>query len=142
MYLLDTNAISELRKVATKTGKADKGFERWANNTNHDLFYLSQITISELRKGVLLVARKDYEQSLAYEKQLNFLLATMNGRLLSVSDEICWKCAETHIPNPKGEFDSLIASTALIYDLTVVTRNVHDFIGIDNLRILNPFKKY
>lgn len=139
MYLLDTNAISELRKVATKTGKANKGFELWANRINPELFYISHIVILELRKGTLLIARKDPRQGRAYQQWLDFLLATMENRILSVTDDICWKCAEVHIPNPKGEFDSLIASTALVHNLAVVTRNVHDFSGIDGLTIINPF---
>lgn len=115
------------------------GFKEWASGMDSGLFFINQIVILELRKGALLKGRKDPQQGLVYQAWIEFLLDTMGDRIISVSDEICWRCAELHSPNPRSEFDSLIASTALVHNLTLVTDNTKDFRGIDGLRILNPF---
>lgn len=138
MYLLDTNAISELKKVSANS-KANLGFKNWTYNVDTNLFFISQITVLELRKGALLKSRKDKLQGLMLQQWLNKMLLVMSDKILPVTNEICWKCAELHIPNPRSEFDSLIASTALVHDLILVTRNVQDFKDIENLRIFNPF---
>lgn len=142
MYLLDTNAISEFRKLSINSKKTNLGFKDWANSVDSRLFFISHIVILELRKGALLKARKDPQQGLAYSLWIDFLLNTMGDRVLSVSDEICWRCAELHIPNPRPQFDSLIASTALVHNLILITDNTKDFNGIDGLHILNPFTSH
>ena len=68
-------------------------------------------------------------------------MVVMHDKILTVTDEICWRCAELHIPNPRSEFDSLIGATALVHNLILVTNNTKDFEGIDNLRIINPFDR-
>lgn len=141
MYLLDTNAISEFRKLFANSPKIDKGFKEWVDATDTGLFFINHIVILELRKGALLKARKDPKQGLAYSRWIDFLLDTMGDRILSVSDEICWKCAELHIPNPRSEFDSLIAATALVHDLILITDNVKDFKNINDLILINPFMR-
>lgn len=139
MYLLDTNAISELRKISVNSKKANSEFKNWATNKNDNLFFISQITVLELRTGALLKTRKDPAQGLMLQKWLDSTLLTMSDNVLPVSDEICWKCAELHVPNPRDRHDALIAATALVHDLTLVTRNSKDFESIDGLCILNPF---
>ncbi len=141
MYLLDTNAMSELRKLSVNSTKTNKGFRQWAENTDGSQFLTSQIVILELRKGILLKARKDKQQSSVLEQWLNKILVVMHDKILTVTDEICWRCAELHIPNPRSEFDSLIGATALVHNLILVTNNTKDFEGIDNLRIINPFDR-
>lgn len=139
MYLLDTNAMSELRKLSVNSIKTNKGFRRWAENTDSSQFLTSQIVILELRKGVLLKARKDKQQSLVLEQWLDKTLVVMRDKILPVSNDICWRCAELHTPSPRPQFDSLIAATALVHGLTLVTRNEKDFVGIVGLSITNPF---
>ena len=68
MYLLDTNAMSELRKLSVNSTKTNKGFRQWAENTDGSQFLTSQIVILELRKGILLKARKDKQQSSVLEQ--------------------------------------------------------------------------
>lgn len=67
------------------------------------------------------------------------VLPNFADRILPVSNQVGWVCAELHIPNPRPPFDSLIAATALVHDLTLVTRNDRDFVGIAGLRLFNPF---
>jgi len=126
MYLLDTNVVSELRKI--RLGKADAHVARWADSVDAADLYLSAITIQELEIGVLLVERRDPAQGALLRAWLiGQVLPAFAGRILAVDTAIAQRSAQLHVPNPRPVRDGLIAATALVHGMTVATRNVADF---------------
>ncbi|MBX4869954.1 type II toxin-antitoxin system VapC family toxin [Rhizobium bangladeshense] len=137
-YLLDTNVISELRKIGD--GKADREVVAWINTANASDFYLSAITILELERGVLAVQRRDAAQGSRLRKWLDdHVRPQFAGRILPIDEAIATRCAHLHIPDRRNEADALIAATALVHNLTVVTRNVRDFDGT-GVVIVDPWQ--
>ncbi|MEO5348746.1 MAG: type II toxin-antitoxin system VapC family toxin [Magnetococcus sp. YQC-3] len=137
MYLLDTNVVSELRKV--RSGKADPHVASWADGVDAADLYLSVITIQELEIGVLLVERREQSQGMMFRRWLNdYLLPAFAGRILAVDTVVAQRSARLHVPNPRPVRDGLIAATALVHGMTVVTRNVTDF-APTSVRTLNPW---
>jgi predicted nucleic acid-binding protein len=138
MYLLDTNVLSELRKV--KTGRADPLVAAWARTTIAESLFLSSITILELEIGLLLVERHDAIQGTLLRYWLHQqILPTFATRILPVDAAVALRCATLHVPDPHAERDALIAATALVYGFTVVTRNVADF-RETGVALLNPWQ--
>ncbi|MBX4864810.1 type II toxin-antitoxin system VapC family toxin [Rhizobium sophorae] len=137
-YLLDTNVISELRKIGD--GKADVEVVAWIQTANASDFYLSAITILELERGVLAVQRRDARQGSRLRTWLDdHVRPQFAGRILPIDDAIATRCAHLHIPDRRNEADALIAATALVHNLTVVTRNVRDFDGT-GVVIIDPWQ--
>jgi hypothetical protein len=137
MYLLDTNIVSELRKA--KGGKADKNVVDWANSIPTASLFLSSITVLELETGILLMERRDPVQGAVLRSWLDSqVLPAFAGRVLSVDVAVAQNCARLHVPNPQADRDSLIAATALVHGMIVVTRNVADF-EATGVKILNPY---
>lgn len=137
MFLLDTNVLSELRRA--RTGKADPGVVAWAGGVPHGGLYLSAITVLELETGVLRVERRDAQQGAALRAWLEGqVLPAFHGRILSVDMPVALRCAALHVPDPRPERDALIAATALVHGMTVVTRNVVDF-RKTGVRLLDPW---
>lgn len=127
-YLLDTNVISELRKIGD--GKADPEVVAWVEASDASDFYLSAITILELERGVLAVQRRDARQGSRLRTWLDdHVRPEFAGRILPIDDAVATRCAHLHIPDRRNEVDALIAATALVHNLTVATRNVRDFDG-------------
>lgn len=138
MYLLDTNVVSELRKA--RSGKADKNVAIWADSVDAADLFLSAITIQELEIGILLVERRDHTQGALLRAWLNnHVLPAFTGRILPVDTAVAKRSAKLHVPDPRPVRDGLIAGTALVHGMTLVTRNVSDFEGTGVL-ILNPWK--
>ncbi|OZA30309.1 MAG: VapC toxin family PIN domain ribonuclease [Hydrogenophilales bacterium 17-61-9] len=126
MYLLDTNVVSELRKV--RLGKADRRVADWADSMDAADLYLSVISIQELEMGVLLAERRDPAQGAIFRTWLNgHVLPAFSGRILAVDTAVAFHSARLHVPDPRPVRDGLIAATALVHGMTVVTRNVADF---------------
>lgn len=137
MYLLDTNVVSELRKV--RTGKADARVTAWAQVTPASEMFLSAISVLELELGLLLVERRDRAQATLLRVWLEqHVLPAFDGRILPVDTAVARHCAKLHVPDPRAERDALIAATALVHGLTVVTRNVSDF-EATSVGLLNPW---
>lgn len=137
MYLLDTNVVSELRKV--RTGKADIHVAQWADSVDAADLYLSAITIQELELGVLLAERRDPSQGAIFRAWLNsHVLPAFTGRILAVDTAVAQRSARLHVPDPRPVCDGLIAATALVHGMTVVTRNVADFEPM-GVPVLNPW---
>jgi predicted nucleic acid-binding protein len=137
MYLLDTNVISELRKA--KSGKADKNVVAWANNVSATRLFLSVLTILEIEIGVLLVESRDPSQGAVLRSWLNaHVLPAFSERILPFDTAVAQRCARLHVPAPRSDRDSIIAATALVHGMTMVTRNVDDF-EPTGVEILNPW---
>ena len=137
MFILDTNVISELRKA--KSGKADPKVVGWAAAINADELFLSAITILELEMGVLQVERRDSLQGNLLRSWLdNQVLTAFDGKILVIDAAVAQRCARLHVPDRSSERDALIAATALVHGMTIVTRNVTDFAtsGVD---LINPW---
>lgn len=138
MYLLDTNVISELRKV--RAGKADSNVARWSREVPGASLYLSAIVVQELEIGTLQMERKDPAQGAVLRNWLDeHVLPLFNNRILAVDTNVARRSAMLHVPNPRPYRDSFIAATALTFGMTLVTRNTIDFEGID-VSLLNPWK--
>lgn len=136
MYLLDTNVISELRKAK----KADKKVIAWANTIPVSNLFLSAITVLELETGILQVERRDAAQGSVLRTWLNtHVLPAFSERILPLDVAVAQRCAKLHIPDPKSDRDAIIAATALVHGMTVVTRNVSDFKKTD-VDIINPWE--
>lgn len=126
MFVLDTNVVSELRKA--KAGKADANVTAWAASVPAAALFISVVSILELETGVLLVARRDPAQGAALRDWLDrHVLTAFAGRVLVVDTAIAQRCALLHVPDPRSDRDALIAATALVHGMTIVTRNVTDF---------------
>ena len=137
MYLLDTNVISELRKA--KSGKADNNVVSWANNVSATRLFLSVITILEIEIGVLLVERRDPSQGAVLRAWLNaHVLPAFSERILPFDTAVAQRCAKLHVPDRRSDRDSIIAATALVHGMTIVTRNVDDF-EPTGVEILDPW---
>jgi predicted nucleic acid-binding protein len=135
MFLLDTNVVSELRRP----DKADRNVLAWANAVPAASFFMSAISILEIELGTRLIARKDAVQAAILRDWIdNHILARFEGRILAIDTVVAQRCAQLHVPNPRAERDALIAATALVHGLTVVTRNVGDF-EPTGVTLLNPW---
>ncbi|HMF78396.1 MAG TPA: type II toxin-antitoxin system VapC family toxin [Bryobacteraceae bacterium] len=138
MFLLDTNVVSELRKV--RAGNADEHVTRWADSVDAADLFLSAITIQELEIGILLAERRDPAQGAVFRAWLNsHVLPAFSGRILAVDTAVAQRSARLHVPDPRPVRDGLIAGTALVHGMTVVTRNVADF-EPTGVPILNPWE--
>jgi hypothetical protein len=126
-----------MRKVLA--GKAAPNVAGWADSVEADELYLSVITVQELEIGVLLVERNDLAQGAMMRSWLNVhVLPAFAGRILPVDTQVALRSARLHIPDPHPVRDALIAATALVHGMTVVTRNVEDF-ARSGAKVLNPW---
>lgn len=137
MYLLDTNVVSELRKV--RLGRADPHVAAWADGVDTGALYLSAISVMELETGVLRVERRDPGQGGLLRAWLdNQVLPAFAGRVLPVDLAVARRCARLHVPDPRSERDALIAASALVHGMIVVTRNTADF-EPTGVAMINPW---
>ena len=134
MFLLDTNVVSELRKP-----QADPQVVTWANSVVPASLYLSAITVLELETGILRIERRDPPQGGMLRHWLErHVKPAFSGRILSVDAVVATRCAQLHVPDRSNECDALIAATALVHGLTLVTRNVADF-QFSGVHLINPW---
>jgi predicted nucleic acid-binding protein len=137
IFILDTNVVSELRMI--RLGKADPHVERWADGVNAGSLHISAITILELEIGILQLDRKDPRQGAILRTWLDTrVLPEFSGRILPVDTAVAQRCAGLHVPDPRNERDALIAATALVHGMTVVTRNFADFEPTGAM-VMNPW---
>jgi toxin FitB len=133
MFLLDTNVVSELRRKR----RAHPAVRAWAEGVSSADLRLSVITGLELDLGRLLIARRDPDQAVRLARWIERTLESYP--VLSVDLAVARRAASLHVPDPRQERDALIAATALVHKLTVVTRNVKDFEPM-GVPILNPWQ--
>ena len=137
-FLLDTNVVSELRKI--RHGKADRRVAQWADGVDAGDLFLSVVTVQEIEIGVLLAERRDPKQGAILRNWLaRQVLPAFEGRILAIDTAIAQRSARLHVPNPRPVRDGLIAATALVHGMTVVTRNVADF-EPTGVAVLNPWE--
>jgi len=135
MFLLDTNVISELRRP----DKAHRNVVAWANAIPAANFFISAVSILEIELGARLIGRRDTTQGAVLRTWIDSqILARFEGRILAIDTAVAQRCAQLHVPNPRAERDALIAATALVRGLTIVTRNVGDF-EPTGVPLLNPW---
>jgi len=136
MFLLDTNVISELRRP----DKADRNVLAWATRLPSASFFISAISILEIERGALMVARRDPRQGAMLRAWIDRqIVGRFEGRVLAIDVAVAQRCARLHIPDPKAERDALIAATALVHGLTVATRNIADF-EATGVALINPWE--
>lgn len=139
MYVLDTNVVSELRKV--RLGKADANVTAWTESVDAADLFVSAITIMELELGVLSIERKDAKQGALLRSWLEqHVLPEFSSRTLPVDTAVAQRCARLHVPDKRGERDALIAATALVHGMALVTRNVDDF-KPTGVPVVNPWER-
>lgn len=137
MFVLDTDVVSELRKV--EAGKGHRQVAAWSEQVLVGETFLAAITIHELELGILLLERKDKHQGAILRAWIDTrVLPEFEGRILPVDVAVALRCAKLHVPDPRPMRDALIAASALVHRMTVVTRNVRDFepMGVE---VLNPW---
>ncbi len=137
MYLIDTNVISEARKRA----KANRGVRLFFHRVAREGIpvFISVITLGELRRGVELIRhRGDRRQAERLETWLDMLLIEYQDGILDFDQDIAQLWGRLRVPHSENALDKQIAATALIYDLTIVTRHQADFLQT-GVPVLNPF---
>lgn len=138
MFLLDTNVVSELRKAGD--GKADRNVVRWIDAQDASGFFLSVLSIGEIERGVRLAERRDPRQAATLRNWLeNRVIPSFGDRLLDVDAVVARRCAALQVPNRLPDVDALIAATALVHGLKMVTRNVADF-APTGVEVVNPWE--
>lgn len=133
-WLVDTNVISEMHKRTPDTNVAT-----WMKSIDILTLYVSAVSIMELEKGVLRMERIDPRQGITMRSWFaDDVLDPFERRILPFDVETAHRCAALHVPNPRPAYDAMIAATALVHGLTVVTRNVKDFEPL-GVKVLNPW---
>lgn len=133
-YLLDTNVLSELRKPLP-----DPRVRNWFDQVSGEQLYLSVLVIGEIRSGVERLRRRDLAQAARFDQWLTGLQSRFSQRILPISREIADRWGQLNVPDPLPIVDGLLAATALIHALTMVTRNTRDFVRT-GVAVLNPFE--
>jgi toxin FitB len=134
-YLIDTNVLSEIRKGPQRA--RTEVFQWWLRMEGED-FFLSVMTLGEIRKGIDRLSFRDMKQSLMLERWLEDMKRAFSERLVEISPAVAERWGKLQAIRSLPEVDALLAASALEHDLTLVTRNEADFAGL-GLRVLNPF---
>lgn len=122
-FLLDTNVVSELRKR-----RPDANVGAWSQTVSVNHMFVSAVTVMEIEQGILLIGRRDVRQATALRTWMTGqFLPEFEARILPFDQAAALICAAMHVPDPKPGRDSMIAATASLHGLSVVTRNTRDF---------------
>lgn len=135
-YLVDTNVLSEIRKG----DRRHPGVAEWFARTPERELFLSVLTLGEVRRGVLAIRERDPSQAVVLSGWLHSLQTSYAQRLLPVGPDVADRWAELMMPRPRPVVDALLGATALVHDLTLVTRNTADLEG-SGVPVLNPFEQ-
>ena len=136
--MLDTDVVSELRRG--RTGRADRNVVAWAGTVDPGTLFLSAVTVLELEVGVRLAERRDAAQGAALRAWMDgSVLPAFRGRVLPVDAAVALRCAALHVPDRRPDRGDLIAATALVHAMIVVTRNGPDFEGT-GARVIDPWR--
>ena len=132
-YLLDTNILSELRK-----SKGDTRVKTWFEKVEGNDLFLSVLVVGEIRQGIERLKPRDPEQAQVYELWLTTLKRDYRERVLTVGRDVAETWGRLNAVQTLPVIDGLLAATALVHDLTLVTRNVTD-VARTGVSLLNPF---
>lgn len=132
MYLIDTNVVSELRRP-----RPNRAVSRWINDVPSEQLFLSALTIGEIQAGIEITREQDPEKALGLEKWLSQVGQSYNIIPMDADAFREWARLMHRKSNTLSE-DAMIAATAIVHRLTVVTRNVRDFEAL-GLTPINPF---
>ena len=136
MFLLDSNVVSELRSVK----RCHSRVREWEQATPLASCWISVVTLLEIRQGICQVERKDAKFAGTLERWLEQRVKPVfESRTLAVTSPVAERAGRIAAGRTRGLADCLIASTAMVHQLTLVTRNVADFEGLDGLKIINPW---
>ncbi|MDR5699592.1 type II toxin-antitoxin system VapC family toxin [Agromyces aerolatus] len=136
-WLLDTNVVSELRRPV----RTSRALTEWAAHQDPSLLFISAMTIVELETGVCRKERTDPLQGAVLRRWLDGnVIPAFEGRTLPVDARVAVRAGSLHVPDPKPSTDALIAATAMVHGLTVVTRNARDFTPL-GVPVLNPWSQ-
>ena len=139
MYLLDTNILSETRKI--RTGKANQSVIDWLADTPEHLLYVNAVVLMEVERGILAKERKDPQQGEVLRQWfVHVVKPTFAERTFVVDENTARICAKLHIPDHTPENDAWVAASAIQHNLVLVTRNTDDF-ARTGVRLLNPFQE-
>ena len=138
MYLVDTNVISELRQgQGADRGVVDFFF---AATNNNERCYLSVITVGELRRGIEMIRhRGDVKQANAFSEWYAMIVREYANQILTIDVDVVSIWSDLRVPHYENALDKLIAATALLHSLQVVTRNIKDF-EKTGVKTINPFQ--
>ena len=132
-WLVDTNVVSELRKG----DRAHPGIRAWFADAQEGELFTSVLVLGEIRRGIESIRRRDAPSALALEQWLDRLASDFADRVLPVDAQVADRWGSLNVPDPIPTVDGLLAATALVHDLVLVTRNVRD-VERTGVRLLDP----
>jgi predicted nucleic acid-binding protein len=124
-WLVDTNVLSELRKGE----RANQGIRAWLAEARDEELFTSVLVIGEIRRGIESIRRRDIPSALALEQWLTRITVDFGDRILPIDVRVADRWGALNVPDPIPTVDGLLAATALVHDLVLVTRNVRDVAG-------------
>lgn len=133
--LLDTNIVSELRKGQ----RADGNLLTWFAGVSDDEIHLSVLVLGELRRGVESIRTRDDKQAMALERWLKRLWSAHADRILPVDARVAEEWGRLTATRAASVVDTLMAATARVHGLVLVTRNLKD-VSWTGVPCLNPFE--
>ncbi len=135
MFLVDTNVISEIRKGQ----RSDANVSNWYAAVDESHLFISSLTVGEIRKGTELARRRgDFSQADMLDAWLETVLRGFSGRILTVDSSVADTWGHISAIRPVPVVDALLAATAKVHNLTLVTRNTSDVEGL-GVGVMNPF---
>ncbi|MBM3836722.1 MAG: type II toxin-antitoxin system VapC family toxin [Verrucomicrobia bacterium] len=135
-FLLDTNIVSELRKGT----RGDAGVRAWVGGVEPEELFVSVLVLGEIRQGLERIRLRDQVQARNLERWLQGLTRDFADRILPVDERVADKWGRLGLQQPAPVLDSLLAATALVHDLTVVSRD-EDGYKNTGVPVINPFSK-
>jgi predicted nucleic acid-binding protein len=136
-WLVDTNVLSELRKGE----RAEPGIQSWFATTADEDLYTSVLVLGEIRRGVESIRRRDTASAIALDLWLVRLATGFGERILPVDIRVADRWGALNVPDPVPTVDGLLAATALVHDLVLVTRNVRD-VAATGVQVLDPSDRH
>ena len=133
-YLLDTNVLSEIRKGS----RANPHVLSWFDATPGHAMYLSVVVLAEVRKGIEGVRRRDPAAADALDRWLAAIRAAHEGRIVPVDEGVADRWGRLNVPDPLPAVDGILAATALVLGMTLVTRNIRD-VARTGVPVIDPF---
>lgn len=132
-WLVDTSVLSDLRK----RDRAPVGVRRWFDSADDASLYTSVLVLGEVRRGIESIRRRDASGAMALEQWLARVTTSFSERILPVDARVADLWGTLNVPDPVPAIDGLLAATALVHDLVLVTRNPRD-VARTGVRLLDP----